>query len=81
MSITTKSTVFIPISIKMQAPSTFLTPKNSMKITVVCPIFTVAMDVFRTSRGNMGGVCGKQLLVWKFELDAVGFLKTKFTGE
>jgi hypothetical protein len=33
------------------------------------------------SRGNMGGFCGKQLLVWKFELDAVGFFKTKFTGE
>ncbi len=33
----------------MQAPSTFLTPKNSMKNTVVCPIFKVAMDVFRTS--------------------------------
>jgi hypothetical protein len=49
MFITTKSTVFIPISMKMQAPRTFLTPKNSMKNTVVCPIFTVAMDVFRTS--------------------------------
>jgi hypothetical protein len=29
----------------------------------------------------MGGFCGKQLLVCKFELDAVGFFKTKFTGE
>jgi hypothetical protein len=33
------------------------------------------------TRGNMERFCGKQLLVWKFELDAVGFFKTKFTGE
>ena len=36
---------------------------------------------FSGTRGNMGPFCAKQLLVCKFELDAVGFFKTKFTGE
>jgi hypothetical protein len=46
-----------------------------------CARAHVNQGVAILTRGNMGPFCGKQLLVCKFELDAVGFFKTKFTGE
>jgi hypothetical protein len=46
-----------------------------------CCVSAVCVFITAGPKGNMGRFCGKQLLVWKFELDAVGVFKTKFTGE
>ncbi len=60
-----------------------LEPKRckSVSLSAKRSVSTLVGLAFTTTRGNMERFCGKQLLVWKFELDAVGFFKTKFTGE